>query len=395
MQNIVVVGLGPSAVPAVQALVAQLPSTHRIVAISSTDGYWPIAGLRAAVVPGWEDRVTAPLTNIFPAGSRHILIGGTTVVELKDHSVVLNKPHSEFGTEVPFDYAILATGSSYPFPARPHPGSTASETAASLRALQSSLQSASSVLVIGGGPVGIEYAAEVAAYYNGKDGRAKKRITLVHSHDKFLYEDGWKDKLNNSLKKQLEGLGVDVVLGQKVLGEGLETGAVDGGEREFQLSGGGSVKADYIMVATGNSPNTSFIGAFDPSLLNSSRQVLVKPSFQLAPPSKTDKYDHIFAIGDITDVPESKLVAHAGNHGPIVAANLLALIKASSSNASKPSSSSLPLKSYGAGARMIGISVGPGGGAGQAFGWVMGPWMVSMMKSKSLFTPMFKKLYSV
>ncbi|GAA5823293.1 hypothetical protein JCM11251_007555 [Rhodosporidiobolus azoricus] len=398
MHNVVIVGLGPSAVPAVQALLPQLPSTHSIVAISSTDGYWPIAGLRAAVVPGWEDKVVAPLTNIFPCDSRHVLIRGTTVTELNEHSVVLDKPHPEFGNEVEFDYAILATGSSYPFPARPHPNTTLTETKASLQALQSSLSSAKSVLVVGGGPVGIEYAAEVASHYNGKEGRARKEVTVVHSHDKFMYEDGWKDKFNNSLLKQVKDLGVEVVLGQRVNGlEGLETGPIEGGTREFKLSNGEVVRADYIMIGTGNNPNTSFIRTLDPSLLNSRKQVLVKPTFQLAPPgSSTEgkgKYDHIFAIGDITDVPETKMVAHASKHGPIAAANLLALL-ASSSPGSKPSSS-LPLKNYGAAGQLMMISLGPSGGAGQVFGWTLGAWMTGMAKSRTLFLSNFKALYGV
>jgi NADH dehydrogenase FAD-containing subunit len=50
-KNIVVVGLGLAAAEAVKALIPKLPADHRIVAVAENEGYWPIASLRAAVVP--------------------------------------------------------------------------------------------------------------------------------------------------------------------------------------------------------------------------------------------------------------------------------------------------------------------------------------------------------
>ncbi|GAA5974916.1 hypothetical protein JCM11641_006761 [Rhodosporidiobolus odoratus] len=383
MQNIVVVGFGPAAAIAVKALLPSLPETHRVVVVTATEGYWPIASLRAAVVPGWEEKVIAPVDNALPLSPRVVMLKSTCVIEFKLDSVMVDKPHPELGAEIPFDYAILATGSSYPFPCRPLPGATYAETVASLRQSQTDIAAASSILVIGGGPVGIEIAGEIASHYKGDKA---KNITLVHSHDKFLHEEGWKDKFNASMEKQLKDLGVKVVLNAKVVGK-FETGPVEGGEQEFKLSNGEKVKANYVFVAHGNAPNSGIIGAFDPSLLNEHKQVKVKPSLQLA--STDGKYDHIFAAGDVTDVPESKLFAHAQNHGPILAKNLAALIKAGG-----PTKTAAPLKTYGAGGKMIAICIGPNGGASQFFGFFMGPWLTSFAKSKSLFLSNFDKMYS-
>lgn len=51
MKNVVFVGYGPSAVQAAKDLAGSLPADYRIVAITSNEGYWPPAALRAAVVP--------------------------------------------------------------------------------------------------------------------------------------------------------------------------------------------------------------------------------------------------------------------------------------------------------------------------------------------------------
>ncbi|GAA6029089.1 hypothetical protein JCM8097_001588 [Rhodosporidiobolus ruineniae] len=371
LKNVVVVGLGLSAVPAVQQLAKDLPSTHRLVIVTANDGYWPIAALRAVVVPGWETKPVAAVDKILPAGSRHVLITGTSVVELKEHSVVLDKAHPQLGGEIAFDYAILATGSSYPFPCRPIPGATTEETVTALKGLQADIASSSSVLVIGGGPVGIELAGEVAAYYTGEK---KKQVTLVHSHSEFFYEPGWKPKFNASLGNQLHKMGVKVIRGQKIEGD-LKTGKLDG-MHTFTLASGDTVKADFVFVAHGNSPNTWLLSQFDPSTVNGRKQAIVNDKFQLA------KYDHIFAIGDITDLPESKLFALAQNHGPVAAKNILAKINSSSS-----------LKSYSPNvSKMIGVSIGPSGGAGQFFGMVFPPWLFAYIKSKGLFVDMFKKL---
>ncbi|CEQ40677.1 SPOSA6832_02334, partial [Sporobolomyces salmonicolor] len=383
--NVVCIGTGLAGTSAIEALANSLPSSHRIVAVAPVPGYWPIAALRAAVVPGWEDKPIARLTNIFPKGSRHVILEGTSVVELRKNSVVVDKAHPELGfdgTEIEFDKCIIATGSSYPFPCRPLAGSSASDLVDQLRSVQAQVASSSSILVIGGGPVGIEVAGEVAEYYNGKNGREKKTVTLVHAGERFIAEEGFKPKLGKNLKSQLEVLGVKVVMGKRVDAQGLPTGAVEGGAREFKLDDGETVTADFIFLAFGNTPNTSLLSAFDPSTLDASHRVKVQPSLQLT------GYDNLFAIGDITDIPESKLFAHAQNHGPVVAKNIVALIKTGHQDPAG-------LKSYKAGGRMIAVSVGFNGGAGQMFGWSLGPWMVAFVKSKTLFVDNFKKLYHV
>lgn len=110
------------------------------------------------------------------------------------------------------------------------------------------------------------------------------------------------------------------------------------------------------------------------------RLAKVRPSFQL------EVYDHIFAIGDIVDLPESKIFVNAKNHGGVAAANILTLIH----DASTPTSS---LKAYKTGPKIMIVSIGPKGGAGQLFGFVVGSWMAWIAKSRTLFVDAFQKTY--
>lgn len=286
MKNVVFVGYGPSAVQAAKDLATSLPADFRIVAITSAEGYWPVASLRASVVPvcaisddvrayeesltehclwqGWEDKPVASVDAAFPQDDRHVMLKTTNVVELRKDSVVVDKAHPDLGfegTEIPFEYCVLATvriraaprirmcsaaevvlqGSKYPYPCRPHSGSSFTQTIEDLRATQLEVSRARHILVIGGGPVGIEFAGEVAAHYDGRHGREKKQITVVHSRERLLDQPGWKEKLGKSLKQQLESYGVEVVLGKKVTDAPEQTRRTEG-EKEYHLDDGQTVK---------------------------------------------------------------------------------------------------------------------------------------------------------
>jgi pyruvate/2-oxoglutarate dehydrogenase complex dihydrolipoamide dehydrogenase (E3) component len=74
----------------------------------------------------------------------------------------------------------LVQGSTYSFPFRPISGqSTLKEIRDSLRGFQDDIKNASSILIVGGGPTGAEFAGEIAAQH--KD----KKIT-VGLHDTLL-----------------------------------------------------------------------------------------------------------------------------------------------------------------------------------------------------------------
>lgn len=138
-------------------------------------------------------------------------------------------------------------GSDYPWPCRPRKSASIDEIKSDFRTLQAQVESSSSILVVGGGPVGIEFAGEVAAHYNGKAGRAKKQeITIVHAQETYLTEPGWKDGFNSSIRSQLDGLGVKTISGAKVDDIPDKTGKLAGGTQDFALSNGETVTGSSV-----------------------------------------------------------------------------------------------------------------------------------------------------
>jgi len=71
-------------------------------------------------------------------------------------------------------------------------------------------------------------------------------VTLVHGGERFIQEEGYKPKLGESLKGQLEKLGVKVVFDEKVDAGERETGTLEENEREFKFKNGETIKGKLV-----------------------------------------------------------------------------------------------------------------------------------------------------
>ena len=162
---------------------------------------------------------------------------------------------------------IIATGA-----LTPSPLFSMNRDAAGLRQTWSefrkALPAAKHIVLAGGGPTGVETAAELGEHLNGRAGwfnsklkNPKVAITLVTSASKLLPD------LRESIAETAEGylaqLGVTVVKNVKVTdvspaGSGMtELGTTT----EVSLSDGRTLSADIYIPASGMTPNTSFVPA--------------------------------------------------------------------------------------------------------------------------------------
>jgi thioredoxin reductase len=77
------------------------------------------------------------------------------------------------------------------------------------------------------------------------------------------------------------------------------------------------------FVAIGAKPNTSLIKTLNGVLVDENTiLVKVKPTLQV----DLDGYNHLFAIGDITNVPETKLAFRAALHADIATKNIVSIL---------------------------------------------------------------------
>ena len=197
------------------------------------------------------------------------------------------------GRELGWTDLVLATGSS---PVRPDlPGLDEVPTWSSDEAL-SAQERPVSLLVLGGGAVGCELAQVHV--------RFGTRVTLVESGPRLAGKE--EPSIADRLAEVLRDDGVDVRLGVEV--ERFE--AVGRGARAH-LSGGGTVDAERVLVATGRRPTTEGLGL----------DVLGIEEVEVDPYCRVVGQSHVWAAGDITGIAP---YTHAASYqARVVADNLL------------------------------------------------------------------------
>lgn len=109
------------------------------------------------------------------------------------------------------------------------------------------------------------------------------------------------------------------------------------------------------MLAYGNRPNSNLVKDFNSSLLDSANRVKVKPTLQIL--TEDGSLDHIFVVGDLANTDETKLWVNGQHHGPVTANNITYLIKGQPQY----------MKTYTPGQKLMVVSVGSSGGAGQIY----------------------------
>ncbi|MEH6345736.1 MAG: FAD-dependent oxidoreductase [Bermanella sp.] len=211
------------------------------------------------------------------------------------------------GAILNFDFVVIATGSSYP---SFQIGKSADALDINQRHQQfkdenKKLVKAKEVLVIGGGPVGVELAGEIADYY------PEKNVTLVQKSNRLL--NGFRDKTSKTSEKLLEKLGVNVLLNETIR------------ENEYgelvARTANQVIHADIIYSCVGVKVNTGWLDGIFNKALNSQGQLIVDEFLRVRP------YNNIFAIGDCSNVKEAKLGNLANMQGKELAKNMVRLLK--------------------------------------------------------------------
>ena len=115
------------------------------------------------------------------------------------------------GERIEADYIVLASGSAYPFPAKmdADDSNTAKSRMANTRA---ELIKAEHVLLLGAGPVGLELSGEIKAAW------PDKAVTIIDPIDDVL-SGQYSDAMRKDLRRQLEELGVNLLLGTSLIAE--------------------------------------------------------------------------------------------------------------------------------------------------------------------------------
>jgi NADH dehydrogenase FAD-containing subunit len=273
------------------------------------------------------------------------------------------------GEEIVADYLVLATGSSYAFPAKTDLVDT--EAAQNqVRAAHGALLEADRVMLLGAGPVGIELAGEIRYTW------PEKSITLLDVGGEVL-RGPFKPELKAELRRQLDELGVKVVLGSPLV-EPPPTAAGEAGTFTVRTDAGDEVTADIWFQCFGVLPSSNYLGDALLPARRADGYVEVGPTLQVV------GQDTVFALGDLSTA-DAKMAGFATRQAQTVAANIAAL---------ESGSALVDYESMGTG---IVVPIGPEGGAGQFPGQdeIVGPDVVAELKGRDMMVDRFAEFFGL
>ncbi|KAJ2460857.1 hypothetical protein GGF42_000571 [Coemansia sp. RSA 2424] len=306
------------------------PPNVEITLIDQRDGFVHNIGLtRGLTEPEFGADLWVPYATVSWLQHPRIRIVQGTVTEITADSVQLAS-----GASIAFDYVLIALGLSRFAPIGLR-SSTKEEFVAELAETHAMIQKAQSVAVIGGGAVGIELAADIKSDF------PSKHVTLIHSRP-LPVPGPFKDEFRVMVVDILQEIGVDVVLGERVVAQTPESGDMaysaankDGGggggsqppehvgttsvDAELALASGRTIHADLAIRCLGTRAKHGLLRLpLAPDVFGADG-IAVKDTMQIA----SDSYANIYACGDICARALVKL-AGVGMYGAYIAARNIA-----------------------------------------------------------------------
>ncbi|KAK4057017.1 hypothetical protein OIO90_001917 [Microbotryomycetes sp. JL221] len=235
---------------------------------------------------------------------------------------------------VRFDYLVYALGCTLP-PPLVTPAITKRDGISFLEQQTSAIAQASSILIAGGGALGIQYATDIADLYNNPERESlrpksarpgPKKITLVHSRDRFL--PLYQQEVHEEVIKRLKELGVDVVLGERLQLPSAEEELANRGQlHTIETRDGRKIEFDLLLRCTGQKPNSKLLGEFLPEALDEYGFVNIKDTLQVEAAGATaSSTSRVYCIGDVANAGVIK-AGHTGwNQAGVAVNNIMAQI---------------------------------------------------------------------
>ncbi|GAA0158607.1 hypothetical protein Leryth_014915 [Lithospermum erythrorhizon] len=343
-KRVVIIGGGVAG-----SVLAKTLQEHAQVFLIDPKEYFEIAwaSLRCMVEPSFAEKTLINHTEY--ASNAHIIT--SAAINISETEVTTAN-----GKTISYDYLVIATGHDE------KTEFTKTEKLGYFKANQEKIKSTNSILIVGGGPTGVELAGEISTDFPGK------KVTLVHRGSRLLEFVG--EKASKRAQKWLLKKNVEVILGESVTNLSSNT---NGGI--YKTSGGKSISADCHFLCTGKPLASTWLKEtmLGKSLDNKGRLMVDETLL-------VKGYKNIFAVGDINDVKEMKQGYLAQMHSLVVAKSIKSLVNGKEK-----------LEAYKGGAQMAIVSLGRKDAVAQISGMTMSGWIPAKMKSGDMFVTKTRK----
>ncbi|MCJ1245544.1 hypothetical protein MMC30_002748 [Trapelia coarctata] len=376
------------------------PNTHLFFKIGS-----PRALINSTLIP--EAKILRPLTDGFTTytSSQFSLVQATATSLNPSQRTVTVTPTTNEATaphDLHYDSLLISTGTTSTSPLWTlH--TDQSLTTAALKSMHALLPTVKTVLIAGGGPVGVETAGEIAAAYPAC------KITLLSGGTSLLGRV--KPATGARAEAYLEHtMHVEVLHNVRVV-KASEPPAVAASEATngttptsspttVTLSDGSSRTVDLYIDATGGAPNSQFLPA---DWLDASKRVVTHDAYFRVRGSGADDVAGMYVLGDIvagSNNSAMELDAMVPTVCSSVAVDIAAAAKPAKGKAGGlwamvfggKSGATLVQKEYKPMKDTVVVPIGREGGVGQVMGWRMPSWFVRIAKGKSYLVELVEPL---
>jgi len=226
-----------------------------------------------------------------------ILLGEVNKINNKFVLVKKDKKYEKIN----YDYLIIAAGSRYaPFKAN---NALAATRSSDLKKYSEKINKAGEILIIGGGLVGVEMAAELVTKTN-------KKVTIVHANDRLIERNSL--KASEYAKKFLESRGCKIILNERIR-------KPKEGEKTFFTESEDKIKGDFAFICTGIKSNADLIGFYKKNKIDKKGYLTVNDYLQVE--------ENIFAGGDIASINEEKTAQNSRRNAKFICNNIIRKIK--------------------------------------------------------------------
>lgn len=264
----------------------------------------PMATPRSIIQPDFAEAAIIPFQDALP-NVQHIQ--GSLVELHADLSGTVALPNNEH-IQLNADVVVLATGSQFSNALMRGQQQNKSQRLAFYQKFAQQVQDAERIVLVGGGPIGVEVAGEINERY------PHKQITILEAGPRLL--SGTTAKVSHYAEQDLSRRGVTILTSTKLIQASHSPSCILNQTGRAELSDGQHLDYDLLIWCTGGQPNTQFMQANFADLLNTRKQIQVETTLQVK------GHPYLFALGDITDLAENKMAWHINGQIPVAAHNI-------------------------------------------------------------------------
>lgn len=356
------------------AILAKHLSRNAAVTVVDPHDYFevPMAAPRNLVCPQFAEQAILPFVQIMP---KVRFIQGK-LRELGKHSGVVQLSDGTFMT-LSADVTVLATGSNFANPLMRAFDGSAVERKAYYRQYRDRIAASRRIVIVGGGPIGVEVAGEITESF------PEKQVTIIESAERLLA--GTSQEAAEHAEKILKARGVIILTAERVIvsDEAWKNPFAPGGE--IQTSSGSRLAYDLLIWCAGGKPNTHYMKAHYSHVLNSVQRIRVTPHLRVV------GCETLFALGDITDLDENKMAWHIAGQVKHAAHNIQKILGGNGT------ASQLKIHEAETGNPAMAITLGSREGVTHLprLGVLRAPWINRLAKAGHMLVPKYRKALGV